>query len=472
MSKTKIICTLGPASNNKQTFTSLVQNGLNVVRLNLSHKSDDNFESSLKMIREVSQELEIPIPILLDTRGPEIRTKKFVDDSVELITGASVCITYGNDLGTDTDFCINYPFLHEDVSVGSVILIDDGLIELEVKEIIDKKVICVVKNGGLIKNHKGVNIPNINLKLPILSAADEQDILRGIEQDIDFIAVSFVRRREDVEYVRKLLESNGGSEIQIISKIESQEGVDNIDEIIDVSDGIMVARGDLGVETPAELIPLTQKMIISKCNAAEIPVITATQMLDSMIHNPRPTRAEVSDVANAVLDGTDVIMLSGETAAGKFPVEAVSVMRKIAKASEQTANFKNLVARILTTKQTSVTNAVSYAACSTALHLDAKAIICPTFSGKTAKLIGMFRPNIPILATTANHKAQRQMMMYWGVIPLLMKQETSSDVLFYKSVEKAKAMGLVKPKDLVIITAGVPLGVAGNTNLMKIQEVE
>ncbi len=472
MNKTKIICTLGPASDNKETFSDLVRSGLSVARLNLSHGNQKGYEKIINMINEVSEELDTPVAVLMDTRGPEIRTKLFVDGQVTLESGHTVTICYGDFEGTAEKFCINYPHLHDDVRIGSIVLIDDGLIELEVTAIHEEEVICIVKNGGVVKNRKGVNVPNINLKLPAITDKDIEDIKFGITKDIDFVAASFIRTKEDVLFIRDLLDSNGGKDVQIISKIESQEGVDNIDSIIEVSDGIMIARGDLGVETPAEVIPLTQKMIIKKCNEAEIPVITATQMLDSMINNPRPTRAEVSDVANAVLDGTDAIMLSGESAAGKYPVEAVRVMKKIAEASEKTIDFKSLFDKILKFKEKSVTNAVSYASCSTAVHLRASAIICPTYSGKTARLISMFRPNMPIIATTSSKKAQKQMMLYWGVRPLLVKQETSSDILFYKSVEKAKQLGFVKPKDRVVITAGVPLGVAGNTNLMKIQEVD
>lgn len=472
MNKTKIICTLGPSSDNKDTFKEMVLNGLSVARLNLSHGDQSHYKTIIEMIKEVREELDIPVAILMDTRGPEIRTKTFVNGKVTLEVGHTITICHDDFVGDETRFCINYPNLHQDVRIGSSILIDDGLIELEVTAVHDGEIICLIKNGGVVKNHKGINVPNVSLDLPALTEKDISDIIFGIKEDIDYVAASFIRKKEDVMFIRNLLDENGGKEVKIISKIESQEGVDNIDEIIAISDAIMIARGDLGVETPPEIIPHTQKMIIAKCNEAEIPVITATQMLDSMVNNPRPTRAEVSDVANAVLDGTDAIMLSGETAAGKYPVESVRMMRKIAITTEKTSNFQNLFKHIINTKVKSVTNAVSYSSCTTAVHLGAKAIICPTYSGNTAKLISMFRPNVPILATTANYKAQRQMMLYWGITPILMKQETSSDVLFYKSVEKAKQLGFVKPKDIVVITAGVPLGVAGNTNLMKVQEVD
>lgn len=472
MQKTKIICTIGPASDSKEIFKELVLNGLSIARLNLSHGDQTYYKKIISMIKEVRQELEIPVAILMDTRGPEIRTKNFVGGATLLETGNQITLCTGNFEGTAESFCVTYNDLYKDVSKGNIILLDDGLIELEVLEVKDKKILCLIKNSGVLKNKKGINVPGVYINLPAMTDKDREDIIFGIANDIDFVAASFIRKAKDVEEFRSLLDQNCGKDIQIISKIESQEGVDNIDEIIRVSDAIMIARGDLGVETPIELIPATQKIIIDKCNLTEIPVITATQMLDSMIVNPRPTRAEVSDVANAVLDGTDAIMLSGETAAGAYPIEAVKVMKKIAAASEKAMDYDQLFKKISQVQDHNITNAVSHASCSTAMHLGAKAIICPTYSGRTAKLISMFRPNVPIIATTANAKTQRQMQLLWGVTPILMRVETSSDLLFYKSVELAKTLKLVLPDDLVVITAGVPLGVAGSTNSMKVQVVE
>ena len=472
MNKTKIICTIGPASDNKDTFTQLVKSGLSVARLNLSHGNQAYYKKIIGMINDVREELKTPVAILMDTRGPEIRTKTFIGGATELVAGKKTRISYGDFEGSADKFCVTYPTLHEDVQVGGSILIDDGLIELEVSEIDGTDVICTVKNGGIVKNRKGVNIPNIHLNLPAITAADESDLIFGIEQDIDFVAASFIRSSADIKVIRDHLDKNGGGGIKIISKIESQEGIDNIDEIIEVSDGIMVARGDLGVETPPEAIPHIQKLIVKKCNEADIPVIIATQMLDSMQKNPRPTRAEVSDVANAILDGTDAIMLSGESAAGKYPIESVRSMRKIAESAEITMDYQNLFSKIVNRREKSITNSVSHASCSTAMQLHAKAIICPTYSGSTARLISMYRPNVPIIATTSNPRVQRQLMMNWGVLPLLMDQQTSSDILFYKSVEKTKTLGLVSSGDLVVITAGVPLGITGKTNLMKVQEVD
>lgn len=472
MYKTKIIGTIGPASDKPDIFKNLVLNGLRIARLNLSHGDQPYLKQRIDMIKEVREELNIPIAILMDTRGPEIRIKDFINDSVTLKAGNEITIYNEDFKGTEEKFCITYKDLYKDVSKGNIILLDDGLIELEVLEVKDNTIKCLIKNNGTIKSKKGINVPGVYINLPALTENDKNDILFGIEQDVDFIAASFIRKASDVQEIRDLLDSNKGENIQIISKIESQEGVDNIDEIIQVSDAIMIARGDLGVEIPNELIPLTQKMIIEKCNNTDVPVITATQMLDSMIINPRPTRAEVSDVANAVLDGTDAIMLSGETAAGSFPIEAVKVMRKVADASEHSLDYRQMLRKIGSVQDNNIANAVSYSTCSSAMNLNAKAIICPTHSGKTARLISMFRPNATIIAATTNPKIQRQMQLNWGVIPILIQEETSSDILFYKVIEQAKTMGYIKPKDLIIITAGLPLGVAASTNLMKVQIVE
>lgn len=472
MNKTKIICTLGPASDNKETLTELIKNGMAVARLNLSHGDQDYLIKLINLIKEVRTELNEPVAILMDTRGPEIRTKTFENGKVTLTTGQTVRLCLGDFEGTAERFCITYKDLYKDVHVGSSILVDDGLIELQVTAIEKTDIVCEVKNGGVVKNRKGINVPRVDVKLPAITEQDAKDIVFGIEQGIDYLAASFIRTKADVEYIRNLLDSNGGEHIHIISKIESQTGVDNIQEIIDSSNGIMIARGDLGVELPAEEIPRIQKKIILMCNQNGIPVITATQMLDSMINNPRPTRAEVSDVANAIYDGTDTIMLSGETAAGAYPIEAVKTMKRIAVATEANADYERIYKRITETLENSVTNAVSFASCSTAKFLNAAAIICPTYSGKTARLISMFRPKSPIIAPTINPISQRQLNMLWGVKPIIMKPEISADLLFYKSMESAKNMGIAKSGDQVVITAGVPLNTKGNTNLMKVMEVD
>jgi len=472
MNKTKIICTIGPASDNKVTFTELVQNGLSVARLNLSHEDNDYRLGVINMIKEVREELAEPVALLFDTRGPEIRTKYFVDGKVKLVAGEEVRLCVGDFEGTAERFCITYPNLYKETSVGTTILLDDGLLDIKVTAIDGKEIVCEVVNGGILKNRKGINIPGKDVDLPILTADDEIDLIFGIEQGMDYVAASFIRNKADLLAIRAHLDNNGGEHVHIISKIESQTGVDNIMEIIEHSDGIMVARGDLGVELPAEEIPILQKAIIAKCNQSGVPVITATQMLESMCNNPRPTRAEVSDVANAIYDGTDAIMLSGETAAGDYPVEAVKTMKRVAIKTEAQADFESIYKKITVSLEKSVTNAVSYASCTTAKHLGATAIICPTFSGKTARLISMFRPEALIIAPTINPIAERQLNLLWGVKPVILKAESSADLLFYKSARVAKNLGLVKAGDTVVITAGVPLNTKGATNLMKIMTVE
>lgn len=471
MNKTKIICSIGPASKDPKIFRELVKNGLSVARLNLSHGDNDFRKSLFDMIKSAREELCAPIAILADTRGPEIRTKEFKNDKVELVTGNEVRLVYGDFLGTAEKFCITYPNLHKEVKPGTTILLDDGLLDIVVKEIDGKELVCEVVNGGILKNRKGINIPGVDVNLPILTPDDEKDIIACIKEGIDYLAASFVRSKEDVLTVRAFLDANGGEDIHIISKIESQTGVDNLDEIIKVSNGIMVARGDLGVELPPHDIPRIQKQMITKCNAAGIPVIVATQMLESMIQNPRPTRAEVSDIANAIYDGADVIMLSGESAAGKYPVEAVKMMKEIAIATEETTEFSSMYKDRTIKEIGNVTNAVSYATVRTAEHLNAVAIICPTYSGKTARLISMFRPKATIVAPTINPIAERQLNMLWGVKPILMENENSTDILFYKATEKVKEMGIATSGDLTVITAGLPLNTKGSTNNMTVNVV-
>lgn len=472
MNKTKIICSIGPASQTPEVFGELIKNGLSVARLNLSHENNEFRKMLIDMIKGVREEMDAPIAILADTRGPEIRTREFVGGKVELVKGKELRICAGDFDGTADRFCTTYPNLYQEVKPGTVILLDDGLLDITVKGIDGDEIVCVVNNGGILKNRKGINIPGVTVDLPILTPEDERDIKFALNEGIDYIAASFIRDKKDVLDVRKFLNENGGEKVHIISKIESQTGVDNLDEIIEVSNGIMVARGDLGVELPAHDIPRVQKEMIKKCNAAGIPVIVATQMLESMIKNPRPTRAEVSDIANAIYDGADTIMLSAESAAGDFPIEAVKTMRDVAVATEAIAKFESAYKeRTAKEEDLSVTNAVGYATVSTAKHIHAKAIICPTFSGKTARLISMFRPNTPIVAPTINPVAMRQLNMLWGVKPILLETESSHDVLFYKATEKVKEMGIAKSGDTVVITAGLPLNTKGNTNLMKVSEI-
>lgn len=471
MNKTKIICSLGPASKTPEVLREMVKNGLSVARLNLSHGDNDFRKLLIDIIKDIREELQEPIAILADTRGPEIRTKEFENGQVELIAGQEVRLCIGDFLGTAEKFCITYPSLYREIMPGTTILLDDGLLDILVKEIKDEEIICEVVNGGILKNRKGINIPGVDVNLPILTPEDERDLKHAINEGIEYVAASFVRNKEDVRSVRAFLDANGGQEIHIISKIESQTGVDNIDDIIEVSNGIMVARGDLGVELPARDIPRIQKTMIRKCNAAGIPVIVATQMLESMINNPRPTRAEVSDIANAIYDGTDAIMLSGESAAGKYPVDAVRTMKEIAIATEADAKFESVYKNRTAKETISVTNAVSYATVGTAKHIHAKAIICPTYSGKTARLISMFRPSATIVAPTINPIAQRQLNMLWGVKPIIMDNESSTDLLFYKAMEKVKEIGIANVGDCVVITAGLPLNTKGSTNNMTVRVI-
>lgn len=469
---TKIVCTIGPASEKPEIFRDLVKNGLNVARLNFSHGSHEEHQQRIDVIKAVREELNKPIAILLDTKGPEIRTGKFKEEVVSLEEGQKFTLTTRDVLG-DKEICsISYKDLPKDVVVGGMILIDDGLIALEILEIVDNTdIVCIVKNGGDIKNHKGVNVPGVKINLPAITDKDRADIEFGIRNGIDFIAASFVRKAYDVIEIRRILEENNAEDIQIISKIENQEGVDNIDEIIEVSDGIMVARGDLGVEIPTEEIPLVQKLIISKCNDWGKPVITATQMLDSMIRNPRPTRAEVTDVANAIFDGTDAIMLSGETAAGRYPLEAVKTMATIAKRTESALNYRELLNKKRYGVGDSVTNAISHATCTTAQDLEASAIITATSSGHTARMVSKFRPEAPIVAATPNHSVMRKLALTWGVYPIYIDKTQSTDTLIELSVERALESGIITEGDLVVITAGVPVGVAGTTNLLKVHIV-
>ena len=472
MRKTKIVCTIGPACEDKGVFIELVKNGLNVARLNFSHGSHEEHQKRIELIKEVRRELNTPIAILLDTKGPEIRTGKFKDPEVHLVEGQEFTITTRDVLGDNTTCNVSYLGIANDVKVGDQILIDDGLIGLKVMNIVNATdVLCKVENPGVVKNNKGINIPGVKINLPAITEKDRGDIEFGIRMDIDFIAASFVRKAGDVLEIKRILEDNNAEHIQIISKIENQEGVDNLEEIIEISDGIMVARGDLGVEIPSEEMPIVQKNMIKLCNIAGKPVITATQMLDSMIRNPRPTRAEVTDVANAIFDGTDAIMLSGETAAGKYPVESVKMMAQIAKRTESAIDYRALLNSKLMDKQITVTDAISHATCNTALDLEASAIITATSSGYTARMVSKFKPQAPIIAATISERIRRRLCLSWGVETVLTEQLQSTDDVIDMSVQKALENNLIKRGDLVVITAGVPVGVVGTTNLIKVHIV-
>ena len=466
--KTKIVCTIGPASESIDTLKELIKSGLNVCRLNFSHGNYEEHGKRIDNIKAARNEMKLPIAILLDTKGPEIRTGKFSSPEVNLVEGQNFIITMEEVLGDETKCTVSYKELVNDVKPGNQILIDDGLVGLAVKEIKGQEILCIVQNAGTIKDNKGVNVPNVKINLPAITPKDKKDIEFGIEQGIDFIAASFVRKASDVLAIREILEENNATNIQIISKIENQEGVDNIDEILEVSDGLMVARGDLGVEIPTEDIPIVQKELIKKCNILGKPVITATQMLDSMIRNPRPTRAEVTDVANAIFDGTDAIMLSGETAAGKYPLESVKTMASIAIRAEQTLDYEELLKTKVKLRQLNITNAISHATCTTAIDLKASAIITATASGYTARMVSSYRPSAPIIAATNSEMVMRQMGLVWGVYPLLAEKGLSTDDVFEKSVQSALDMDYISSGDLVVITAGVPVGIAGTTNIINV----
>ncbi len=471
MRKTKIVCTIGPATNDEKILRDLMLAGMDVARINFSHGTHEAAKEMADRIKKVRTELDLPVAILLDTKGPEIRLKKFKNGKVTLKEGQTFTLCTDDVEGDENMVSITYSDLPKDVNAGSKILIDDGLIELTVTSVKNDKIACVVKNGGQISDNKGVNVPNVELSMPYMSDKDRADILFGIEQDFDFIAASFCRTAEDVLEVKQLLERNGGRDINVIAKIENAQGVENIDEILAVADGIMVARGDMGVEIDMQDLPVLQKELIKKTYRAGKRVITATQMLDSMIRNPRPTRAEVCDVANAIYDGTSAIMLSGETAMGKYPVEAVKTMASIAERTENDIDYVKRLKMIDFVSGVDVTNAISHATCTTAHDLGAAAIIALTYSGGTARQISRFRPNCPIIAPTLSEKARRQLNLSWGVIPMVSHVAANSDELFDSAVDEAERLNLVKNGDLVVITGGVPMGVAGTTNIMKVHLV-
>ncbi len=473
MRKTKIICTMGPSTDDDETLRNLMLAGMDVARLNFSHGTHEEALERINRIRRIREELDVPVAILLDTKGPEIRIKSFKNGSVRLKEGEKFTLYTTDVEGDETKVSITYKILPRDISAGTRLLIDDGLIELEAVSVKSDRIICEVKSGGVVSNSKGVNVPKVSLNMPYMSQKDIDDILFGIEQDVDFIAASFVRTHEDVLEIRNLLNKNGGSEIRIISKIENSEGVENIDAIIKASNGIMVARGDMGVEIPLEDVPVFQKKIIKKTYYAGKVVITATQMLDSMIRNPRPTRAETTDVANAIYDGTSAIMLSGETAVGKYPVETVKTMATIAERTECDIDYVKRLSNNteFNKKGMDVTNAISHATCTTAHDLNASAIIALTFGGGTAHLISKFRPSCPIIAPTTNQKTRRQLNLSWGVLPITSELRDNSDELFEHAVECAAKTNLLKTGDLVVITGGVPLGMSGTTNIMKVHLV-
>lgn len=471
MRKTKIICTLGPATEDDQVLRQLMIEGMNVARFNFSHGDHEQHKRNLERVRSCREELGLPIAALLDTKGPEIRVKDFKDGKVNLTNGQEFILTTREIEGDEHAVSITYENLINDISVGNRILIDDGLISMKVQAVTDTDIICIVENGGPVSNHKGVNVPNVALSMPYVSDKDREDIIFGIEQGFDFIAASFVRTADDILEIRDILSRHNCNFINIIAKIENMQGVENIDEIIRVSDGVMIARGDMGVEIPFEDVPSIQKMIIKKVYNAEKIVITATQMLDSMMKNPRPTRAEATDVANAIYDGTSAIMLSGETAAGLYPVEALKTMVRIAERTEADIDLVKRFNNRGSLVNPDITNAIAHATCTTAMDLNATAIVTVTKSGKTARMISKYRPVCPIIGCTPYENVWRQLNLSWGVKPLMVEEKNNTDELFEHAIEQAEKQGYVKDGEITVITAGVPLGVSGTTNLIKVHVV-
>lgn len=473
MRNTKIVCTIGPASESEEILEKIIMAGMNVARLNFSHGDHAEHQARIDTIRKVAKRLDKTVGILLDTKGPEIRTHSMENGQVELVRGQKIEVSMTEVLGNSERFSVSYEGLIDDVEPGDFILLDDGLVELQIDELNKETgiITTTVKNNGLLKNKKGVNVPGVSVKLPGLTDKDKADVKFGIEQGVDFIAASFVRRSQDVLEIRELLETHKGEFIKIIPKIENQEGIDNIDDILKISDGLMVARGDLGVEIAPETVPMMQKELIRKCNLSGKPVITATQMLDSMQTNPRCTRAEASDVANAIYDGTDAVMLSGETAAGAYPVEAVQTMAKIAVSAEEAQDYKKLLSDRTKSTQTNMVTAIGVSVAHTALNLQCKAIVAATESGHTARMIAKYRPHANIVAVTPYGHVARQLNLVWGVNPIVKEAEKDTDELLNTSVMATLEKGYANEGDLIIITAGVPAGRAGTTNLMKLHVV-
>lgn len=470
MRKTKIICTLGPACESEEKLKELMLAGMDVARFNFSHGTHEDQKKRLAKVLKVSNELNLNIAALLDTKGPEIRLRDFEGGKVELVTGQTFILTTEEMLGTSQKAAITYKGLKNDISVGNTILIDDGLIEMVVREITDTDIVCQVINGGFVSNHKGVNVPGAILSMPYISEADREDILFGIEMGYDFLAASFARSKEDILEVRQILKEHN-SPMKIIAKIENMQGIQNLEEILSVSDGIMVARGDMGVEIPMEDVPVLQKKMIKMAVNQGKHVITATQMLESMIKNPRPTRAEATDIANAIYDGTTAIMLSGESAAGLYPVDAVKTMAKIAERAEQDIDYRSRMQKNHDQTCPDITEAISYATCTTAMDLNAAAIITVTMSGFTAEMISKYKPGCSIIGCSVNPRVCRQLNLLWGVAPLLVEREENAEELFEEAVRNARKAGYVKPGDTVVLTAGVPLGTPGRTNMIRVVEV-
>ncbi len=470
MRKTKIICTIGPSSESEERLKELMLAGMNVARFNFSHGTHEAQKIKYERMVKVREELNMPVAALIDTKGPEIRLRDFEGGKVELKAGQTFTLTTEEILGNSEIAAISYKNLKNDIEVGTTILIDDGLIEMRVEKITDKDIVCRVINGGYVSNHKGVNVPGAILSMPYISDVDRADIEFGAEMGFDFLAASFARTKEDILEVRKILDAKN-SHMKIIAKIENMQGIENVEEILEVSDGIMVARGDMGVEIPLEEVPVLQKRLIKMAVAKGKHVITATQMLESMIKNPRPTRAEATDIANAIYDGTTAIMLSGESAAGAYPIEAVKTMARIAECAEKDIDYRARMYRFGGT-HADTTTAISFATCSVAMDLNAAAIITVTLSGFTAEMVARYKPDCQIIGCSTQPQVCRQMNLLYGVKPLSIDDEYSADVLFVHAAEEAKKAGYVKSGDTVVITCGLPLGVAGKTNMIRVLEVK
>lgn len=470
MRKTKIICTIGPASESEEKLRELMLAGMNVARFNFSHGTHEEHKKKFDRVIKVSNELGLQVATMLDTKGPEIRLKDIEGGRTELVTGQKFILTTEEVLGNNEKVTITYKNLKDDINIGTTILIDDGLIEMVVDAIEETDIICTVVNGGPISNHKGVNVPGAILSMPYISEVDRSDIMFGCDMGFDFLAASFVRCKEDILEVRKILDDND-SHMKIIAKIENMQGIHNLEDILTVSDGIMVARGDMGVEIPMEEVPVMQKRMIKMAEAQGKHVITATQMLESMIKNPRPTRAETTDIANAIYDGTTAIMLSGESAAGLYPVEAVKTMAKIAERAEEDIDYNGRMRKRENIDGFDVTTAISHATCTTAMDLKAAAIITVTISGFTAGMIARYKPKCAVIACSVSPKVCRQLALSWGVTPIWIARESTADDLFDEAVHAAEEAGYIKKGDKVVLTAGVPLGISGKTNMIRVVEV-
>ncbi len=472
MQKTKMIFTIGPSSDNEEILTEFIKIGMNVARLNFSHGTHETHKDKIELIKKIRTNLNTPTAIMLDIKGPKIRTHNFINDGVELEAGQNFTFICDKEILGDNKSCsITYEELYKDVNIGGTILVDDGLLSFEIIDIQDKNIICRLLNDGIIKNHKGVNVPNVSINLPSVTEKDKDDLIFGCKMEVDFIAASFVRKASDVLEIRDLLNSNNGKNIQIIAKIESQEGVNNIDPILSVADGIMLARGDMGVEIPIERVPIIQKNIIKKCNEAGKIVITATQMLDSMIRNSLPTRAEACDICNAIFDGTDAIMLSGESASGLYPIEAARTMSKIAKETEAHLDYNYLNQRLKEPAMYDFAEAISYSTCRTSNVLNAKAIVAATNSGSTAKLVSKYKPKCPIIAITPHSDVMRGLSLNFGVLPVLCQQFATTDDILTEAKTVVKSLNIAQEGDDIIVAAGMPTNYTGGTNMLKIEKV-